>query len=92
MAQRGLVVASQAAMERAEASVNKAQQREWEAIETQLFPCQAKRFETPEATHVALAALAKSRRYHQGNTALCDRTQTLRRHRAADPQQPNQGD
>jgi transposase len=69
MAQRWLVVSSQAAMERAEASVTKAQQREGEAIEKQLFHLQAKRFETPEAAHAALAALAKSWRYHQVDTA-----------------------
>ena len=59
MAQRWLVVSSQAAMERAEASVNKAQQREAEAIEKQLFHLQAKRFETPEAAQAALATLAQ---------------------------------
>ncbi len=69
MAQRWLVVSSQAARERAEASVTKAQQREREAIEKQLFHLQAKRFETPEAAHAALAALAKSWRYHQVDTA-----------------------
>ena len=69
MAQRWLVVSSQAAMERAEGSVNKAQQREWEAIEKQLFHLQAKRFETPEAAQAALAALATSWRYHQVATA-----------------------
>jgi transposase len=69
MAQRWLVVSSQAARERAEASVTKAQQREGEAIEKQLFHLQAKRFETPEAAHAALAALAKSWRYHQVDTA-----------------------
>ena len=69
MAQRWLVVSSQAAMERAEASIHKAQQREWEAIEKQLFHLQAKRFETPEAAHVALAVLAKTWRYHQVETA-----------------------
>jgi transposase len=65
MAQRWLVVASQAAMERAEASVSKAQQRAWEAIEKQLFHVQAKRFERPEAAQAALAVLAKAWRYHQ---------------------------
>jgi transposase len=69
MAQRWLVVSSQAAMERAEASVTKAQQREWEAIGKQLFHLQAKRFETPEAAQAALAVLAKSWRYHQVDTA-----------------------
>lgn len=65
MAQRWLVVVSQAALERAKASVTKACQREAEAIAKQLFHLQAKRFETPEAAHVALAALAKRWKYHQ---------------------------
>jgi transposase len=69
MAQRWLVVSSQAALDRAEASVTKAQQREWETLEKQLFHLQAKRFETPEAAHAALAVLAKSWRYHQVETA-----------------------
>jgi transposase len=69
MAQRWLVVSSQAAMERAEASIRKAQQREWDAIEKQLFHLQAKRCETPEAAQVALAALANTWRYPQGETA-----------------------
>ena len=58
MAQRWLVVSSQAAMERAEESITKAQQREGEAIEKQLFHLQAQRFETPEAAQAALTALA----------------------------------
>ena len=65
MAQRWLVVSSQAALERAEASVPNAQQREWEAIEKHLFHVQAQRFERPEAAHAALAVLANSWRYHQ---------------------------
>jgi transposase len=65
MAQRWLVVWSQAARERAEATVTKAQQREAEAIGKQLFHLQAQRFETPRAATAALAALAKPWRYHQ---------------------------
>jgi transposase len=65
MAQRWLVVSSQAALERAEASITEAQQREWQAIEKHLFHLQAQRFERPEAAHAALAALANSWRYHQ---------------------------
>src|SRR4029453_15289752 len=65
MAQRWLVVSPKAAMERAEASLTKAQQREWEAIEKQLLHLHAKRFETPEAAQAALTTLAKSWRYHQ---------------------------
>jgi transposase len=69
MAQRWLVVSSQAAMERAEHSVNTAQQREYAAIKKQLFHLQAKRFETSEAARAALAALAKAWRYHQVDTS-----------------------
>lgn len=65
MAQRWLVVSSQAALERAEASVHKARQREHAMIAKQLFHLQAQRFETPEAAQVALTALAKRWTYHQ---------------------------
>ena len=49
MAQRWLVVYSQAAHERAEATLNKAKQREQEAIKKQLFHLQAQRFSTPHS-------------------------------------------
>jgi transposase len=65
MAQRWLVVCSQASLERAEATVTKARQREYEAIETQCFHLQAQRFATPEAAQQALAALAKDWKDHQ---------------------------
>ncbi|MDH3605045.1 MAG: IS1634 family transposase [Candidatus Tectomicrobia bacterium] len=65
MEQRWLVVYSDAAFERAEASVSKAQKRESEAIEKQLFHLQAQRFEAPDKAHAALAALSKRWRYHQ---------------------------
>jgi transposase len=65
IAQRWLVVSSEAALQRAEATVSKAQQREYEAIEKQLFHLQAQRFETPEAAQAALGALATSWTYHQ---------------------------
>ena len=65
IAQRWLVVHSQAALERVEATVAKARQREQEAIEKQLFHLQAKRFKTPEGAQAALAALAKRWTYHQ---------------------------
>jgi transposase len=66
MAQRWLVVASAAALQRAEATVSKAQQREYEAIETHLFHLQAHRFETPAAAQAALGLLATSWTDHQG--------------------------
>ena len=65
MAQRWLVVYSQAALERAEATLKKATQREHEAITKQLFHLQAQRFGTPEAAQEALAALAKRWKYHR---------------------------
>jgi transposase len=65
MAQRWLVVYSQAAFERAEATLKKATQRESEAITKQLFHLQAQRFGTPQAAHQALAVLAKAWKYHR---------------------------
>ena len=64
MAQRGRVVSAQAALARAEAQVNTAGQREAALLEKPLFHRQAQRVETPEAAHVALAALAKPGPYH----------------------------
>jgi transposase len=69
MAQRWLVVSSQAARERAEASITKAQQREWDAIEKQLLHLHAKRFATPEAAQAALQELSKAWRSHQLDTS-----------------------
>jgi Transposase len=69
IAQRWLVVSSQAAMERAEASLTKAQQREWAAIEKQLFHVHAQRFETPEVAQAALTALSKVWRSHRLDTS-----------------------
>jgi transposase len=65
MAQRWLVVYSQAAFERATARLKKARQREEEAITKALFHLQAQRFPTPEAAHDALAAVAQRWQYHQ---------------------------
>jgi len=64
MVQRWLVVYSQAAFERAEATLKKAKQRENEAITQPLFHLQAKRFGTPQAAPEALAVLAKCWKYH----------------------------
>ena len=65
MAQRWLVVSSEAAVQRAEATVNTAQQCDAEAIEKPLFHRQAKRFETPEAATAALDTLALAWHDHQ---------------------------
>jgi transposase len=69
MAQRWLVVSSRAALERAEATLSKAQQREYEAITKQLFHLQAQRFCAPEAAQEALVALAKRWQYHRVESA-----------------------
>ena len=68
MAQRWLVVCSQASYDRAEASVNNALKREADAIQKQLFHLQAKRFETPREAQEALSVLGKKWRYHQVDT------------------------
>jgi transposase len=65
MAQRWLIVYSRAALERAEATLNKAKQREHEAITKQLFHLQAQRFCAPQAAQEALAALAKRWKDHR---------------------------
>jgi transposase len=64
MAQRWRVVSSQAALERAEKRVTNAPQGERETVQKPLLHRQAKRFETPDAAHAALAALANTWRDH----------------------------
>ena len=65
MEQRWLVVHSEAAAWRAEATVSKARKREHEAIQKQLFHLQAKRFKTSQLAREALAVLAKKWKYHE---------------------------
>jgi transposase len=75
MAQRWLVVCSEAATQRADKSVSKAQKREFEAIQKQLFHLQAKRFESQQSAQAALAALSGAWRYHQvATTELIEHT------------------
>jgi transposase len=64
MAQRWLVVWSQASLERAQASVNNAAKREAEAIDKQLFHLQAQRFETPSQAREAFGVGALMWNYH----------------------------
>jgi hypothetical protein len=59
MAQRWLVVSSAAALERAEARVSNAQQRDYAAFDPPRLHWHAQRFETPAAAQAAGAALAK---------------------------------
>lgn len=56
MAQRWLVVPSQAALERAAATVHHARQRDEAALAPQLFHLHAQRFATPEMAQEARAA------------------------------------
>jgi transposase len=65
LAQRWLVVSSRAALERAEATLQKTKEREYEAINKPLFHLQAQRFCAPQAAQDALAALAKRWQYHR---------------------------
>ena len=65
MAQRWLIVQSEAALERAEATITKARQRDAAAIPRPLFHRQATRVKTPEVTQDALTALATRWTYHQ---------------------------
>jgi transposase len=69
MAQRWLVVSSRAARERAEATLNHAKQRQYEAITKQLFHLQAQRFGATEAAQEALVALAQRWQYHRVESA-----------------------
>jgi transposase len=65
MAQRWLVVYSQAAYERASTTLEKAMPRADEAIKRILVHLQAQRFPTPESAQDALAAVAKRWLYHR---------------------------
>ena len=69
MAQRWLVVWSQAALERAEASVHNAWPREADAIQQPLLHLHATRFEPPTPAQEAFSALAQTWRYHQVEAA-----------------------
>lgn len=69
MAPRGLVVSSQAALERAHTRVDNAGQRDSATIHKHLLHLPATRFATPAAAPSALATLATSWREHQVATA-----------------------
>ncbi|HYM88953.1 MAG TPA: IS1634 family transposase [Nitrospiraceae bacterium] len=63
--QRWLVVFSQAAALRAHAAVSKAQHKEYDAIQQQLFHLQAQRFTSQTLAQEALGTFGKKWRYHQ---------------------------
>jgi hypothetical protein len=68
-AQRGRVVFAQAALARAEASVNHACQRDADAITSPLLHRHAKRVATPPQAHEAWAGGARPWRQHQGDSS-----------------------
>jgi len=65
MEQRWLVVYSQAAWQRGEKTVAKAQAKEQERVDKHLFHLQAQRFASQKAAYAARDKIAKSLRYHQ---------------------------
>jgi len=65
LAQRWLVVRSEAAAWRAESTIRQAPQREYEASEKQLFHLHARRFDTPASAQEAFAPWAKKWKDHQ---------------------------
>jgi transposase len=63
--QRWLVVCSEAGIHRAAKTMAKAQRKEYEKVNKQLFHLQAQRFDSTEAAHKALDAIAQKLRYHR---------------------------
>jgi transposase len=65
IAQRWLVVSSQEAGQRAKTTVAKAQAKEYEQVQKQLFHLQAQRFASGEAAHTALHKITSKLHSHQ---------------------------
>jgi transposase len=65
MAQRWLIISSEAARQRGEQTVGKAQAKEKQQVTKQLFHLQAQRFESREAAEQALEKIGRKLRYHQ---------------------------
>lgn len=63
--QRWLVIYSDAAAQRAEKTVARAQQKEAEQLKKQLFHLQAQRFASPQEARSALTEIASTLHYHQ---------------------------
>jgi len=63
--QRWLVVCSKAGIHRASKTLAKAQSKEYEKVNKQLFHLQAQRFDSTEAAHKALDAIVQKLRYHR---------------------------
>ena len=69
--QRWLVITSQTGWHQAEEAVAKAQEKEQEAIQKQLYHLQAQRFRSKEEAHASLDRLARKWKYHQVNQTTC---------------------
>lgn len=65
MAQRWLVIYSEAAWQRAAKTLEKTCSKEDEQVAKHLFHLQARRFESQSAAHAALEAIEKTLRYHR---------------------------
>jgi transposase len=63
--QRWLVVCSEAGIHRASKTIAKAQIKEYEKVNKQLFHLQAQRFDSTEAAHKALDTIVQKLRYHK---------------------------
>lgn len=80
IAQRWLVVSSEAAWKRAAKTLAKAQNKELARVEKALFHLQAKRFDSEEAARDTLEQLAQTLRYHKvGAVTLTRHIQYARR-------------
>jgi transposase len=88
MAQRWLVVSSQDAWQRAAQTLAKAQAKEAEQVQKQLFHLQAQRFPSETTARAALGTIAQRWRYHQtAQVALTPHIQYARKGRPT-PQTP----
>jgi len=80
IAQRWLVVSSEAAWKRAAKTLAKARSKELARVEKALFHLQAKRFDSEKAAQAALEQLAETLRYHKvGEITLTRHIQYARR-------------
>jgi len=78
--QRWLVVCSTASIHRASKTIAKAQSKEYEKVNKQLFHLQAQRFDSTKAAHKALDAIVQKLRYHRlGNSVLTQHKKYARR-------------
>ena len=65
------MITSQTGWQQAEEAVAKAQEKEQEAIQKQLYHLQAQRFHSEEEAHASLDRLARKWKYHQVHQTTC---------------------